>query len=136
MAPSLSVSSLFQYGIIAVLAYIFVGAPILRVFSGKSFENASHGGQYPDDDNMSGYDASQLRSEKFKDMVIPNWELEELCPKHVFEDVMVFSRRPLVVYIKGFVRKREAKELIDIRYVSIIFFFPPPLVICIWFTHF
>jgi hypothetical protein len=42
----------------------------------------------------------------------------------------------LVVYIKGFVSKREAKELIDIRYVSIIFFFPPPLVICIGFTHF
>lgn len=83
--------------------YIFLGAPGL---SGSS-SLTSEGGEKK---NVQGVKPKpHIRPES---LVYPDPDLQ--CPEHGY-DVHIYSTKPLVIYIDGFLSHEEADALVDMR---------------------
>jgi prolyl 4-hydroxylase len=104
MQSSLSLLSLLQYALFALVAYVLAGAPLLTLLSGGAAGDAR--------DAIRGVNASTV----LERLAIPVPGLE--CPEHKFKGVHVLRTEPLVVYIEGFLSKAEGREIVDVRYVD------------------
>jgi hypothetical protein len=105
---SVSLSSIIQYTVFGVFAYILAGAPLLSIFSSNSDSGVK----------------TQLSSAQAETLVFPEKGLQ--CPEHKYA-VNILSREPLVVYIEGFLSDEEATHVVRMRWVMffIVFFFMP-----------
>jgi hypothetical protein len=103
MQSSLSLLSLLQYALLALVAYVLAGAPLLTLLSGDA--SGRQGA-------VSGGNASLV----LERLAIPQPGLE--CEEHKFRGVHVLRTEPLVVYIEGFLSEDEAREIVDVRYVG------------------
>lgn len=111
-----SISSIVQYAFLAILAYVLAGAPLSSLLdsSSSSSDNSYDVGDKSRQGNV--VDVKTLES-----LVIPEKNLS--CAEHHYKGVYVLSREPLVVYIEGFLREGEGKEIVDLRYVNPFSFF-------------
>jgi prolyl 4-hydroxylase len=97
--------SSFQWRTVLELAaivsalYIFLGAP------GLSGSSSLTSGKKQNDIKPKPH----IRPES---LVYPDLDLE--CPKHGY-DVHIYSTKPLVIYIDGFLSHDEADALVDLR---------------------
>jgi prolyl 4-hydroxylase len=103
MHSSLSLLSLLQYALLALVAYVLAGAPLLTLLSG---DGAS---------GRRGAVSSGNASLVLEMLAIPQPGLQ--CEEHKFTGVHVLRTEPLVVYIEGFLSEEEAREIVDVRYV-------------------
>jgi prolyl 4-hydroxylase len=99
---SVSLSSIIQYTVFGIFAYILAGAPLLSIFSSNSHPGVK----------------TQLSAEQAETLVFPEQGLE--CPEHKYA-VNILSREPLVVYIEGFLSDEEAKHVVRMRWVLSFF---------------
>lgn len=109
-APTFSVFTVVQYAFLAVLAYVFAGAPLQEMLS----------------TTLSGSDsadagASGMSPQKLDSLVVPDGNLT--CEARGLGGVHVLHREPLVVYIEGFLGRDEADEVVALRYRSPFFSF-------------
>jgi hypothetical protein len=95
---TLSISSVVQYTVFGVFAYILAGAPLLSIFSSDS-----------------GVVKTQLSFDQAETLVFPEKVLK--CPEHKYA-VHILSRDPLVVYIEGFLSHEEAEHVVTMRWVA------------------
>lgn len=101
---SLSVSSVVQYAVLALLAYVLAGAPLQQIlFSSSDSRSTSRYGTQGENVGMS--------PQKLEALVFPDKDLS--CPEHKFGGVHVLSREPLVVYIEDFLSTAEANEVVE-----------------------
>lgn len=98
----LSFSAILQYALIAGVAYVLAGAPLLSAIT-------SYSGTTPRDANAG----STSSLDKLDSLAIPEVDLS--CPEHSHQGVFVLSRDPLVVYIEGFLSDVEAEEIVKLR---------------------
>ena len=103
MQSSPSLLSLLQYGVLALVAYVFAGAPLLTLLSDGA----------PERRGAAGIRNASLVLER---LAIPRPGL--VCEEHRFRGVHVLRTEPLVVYIEGFLSEDEAREVVDVRYVG------------------
>jgi prolyl 4-hydroxylase len=103
MHSSLSLLSLLQYALLALVAYVLAGAPLLTLLSG--------GGTSGRRDAVNSGNASLV----LEMLAIPQPGLR--CEEHKFTGVHVLRTEPLVVYIEGFLSEEEAREIVNVRYV-------------------
>lgn len=97
MAPSLG--TVFQYLLLSIPLYLFVGSPLLKITAPSYFAI----------DSITDYPSF----EKSDSLVFPEDDL--VCAPHAY-NVRVLSREPLVVYIDGFLSKKEAEHLVNVAY--------------------
>lgn len=104
----LSLSSLAQYTVFALVLYVLAGAPLSNVITNVN----SAGGK-----SRTSWEktSSTMGPEKMSSLVFPERNLT--CEPHAFKGVYVLSREPLVVYIEGFLGEAETDEVIGLRYV-------------------
>jgi len=91
--------SILEVAAVAAIIYVFLGTPGLE----KVFPS---GGKK--------IDTPKARP-KIESLVYPEKDLQ--CASHGYE-VHVFSTRPLVIYIDGFLSDEEAGHLVEIRWVD------------------
>ena len=103
----ISISSLFQYTVLAVLAYVLAGAPLSSLLNSPSSTSTNS--------NTARTEAGQnsYKGRELENLVIPEAGLE--CGGHQFKGVYVMSREPLVVYIEGFLGEGEGDEVVRLR---------------------
>lgn len=103
----ISISSLFQYTVLAVLAYVLAGAPLSSLLNSPSGTSTNS--------NKARAEAGQnsYKGRELENLVIPETGLE--CRGHQFKGVYVLSREPLVVYIEGFLGEGEGDEVVRLR---------------------
>lgn len=106
-SSKISISSLFQYTVLAALAYVLAGAPLSSLFSSPSstLKNSNTA--------RAGVGQSNNNGQELENLVIPEKGLE--CGGHRFKGVYVMSREPLVVYIEGFLGEGEGDEIVKLR---------------------
>ncbi len=104
-SSSFSLATLAQYAFLALLAYVFAGAPLYEMLFAGSGE-ASY--SYSRDAS-----ASSMSPQKLESLVIPDANLT--CEAHAFRGVHILNREPLVVYIEGFLGAEEADEVVRLR---------------------
>ena len=107
-SSSLSITSFFQYGFLAALAYILAGAPL------SSLLTSNVGGDAVSSNSVGARGGGDVKA-NLENLVIPERNLS--CAAHTYKGVYVLSREPLVVYIEGFVGEEEGKEVVALRYV-------------------
>ena len=105
-ASSLSISAIIQYAFLALIAYVLAGAPLREMLHGSQGSGSSY--SYNQDASPSSMSPQKLDS-----LIIPDANLT--CEEHAFKNVHVLNREPLVVYIEGFLGKREADEVVKLR---------------------
>lgn len=105
-ASLFSVFTVFQYALLALVAYVLAGAPLQEILFGRDGSGSSY--SYREDASVSSMSPQKLES-----LVIPDANLT--CDEHAFKSVHVLSREPLVVYIEGFLAEKEATEVVEIR---------------------
>jgi prolyl 4-hydroxylase len=93
--------TVFEYLLLSIPLYIFVGSPLLKVLAPSYFG--------------SDGDANYQSFENTDALVFPDSDL--VCPPHPY-NVRVLSREPLVVYIDGFLSEKEADHMVKAAYVS------------------
>ncbi|KAH8731387.1 hypothetical protein GQ44DRAFT_671203 [Phaeosphaeriaceae sp. PMI808] len=96
-SSSYSLSSLVQYGFLAIVVYVLAGAPLSTLVS-NSYSGA----------NASEHSAASL--DKLESLVIPDTDLQ--CEQHTYKGVHILNREPLVVYIEGFLGDEEARHVV------------------------
>ncbi|RMZ74019.1 oxidoreductase 2OG-Fe(II) oxygenase family [Pyrenophora seminiperda CCB06] len=103
-SSKISISSLFQYTVLAVLAYVLAGAPLSSLFNSppNKLKNSNT--------STSGAGQSSNNGRELENLVIPETGLN--CGGHQFKGVYVMSREPLVVYIEGFLGEQEGDEVV------------------------
>lgn len=97
-SSSLSLGSLVQYAVFAVIAYVLAGAPLLSIISSPS---SSAGNE-------------RYSADKIEGLMVPDPSL--VCEEHGYK-VHIFNREPLVIYIEGFLKEDEAQHIVKIRWV-------------------
>lgn len=99
---SFSFSSLLQYALLGVVAYVLIGAPLLSLvnFSGSEYSHSTN--------TAVGSVGDTLDS-----LVIPEANLS--CEEHSYKGVYVMNREPLVVYIEGFLSEDESEGVVRVR---------------------
>ncbi|KAI1568879.1 2og-fe oxygenase family protein [Pyrenophora tritici-repentis] len=100
----ISISSLFQYTVLAALAYILAGAPLSSLLSSPSSTSKNNNTARP------GAGQNSHNGPELENLVIPEKGLE--CGGHQFKGVYLMSREPLVVYIEGFLGEGEGYEVV------------------------
>jgi len=97
---TLKIGTVLQYVVIAVLGYIFAGAPLASMIfgSGKGKE--------------AGEQRQAFDGDKSGSLVVPDPEL--FCEEHGYE-AMILESEPLVVYVKGFLSAEEREHLVKLR---------------------
>ena len=101
---SFPLSTVLQYLVLSVLAYVLAGAPLLSIFTGSSQQSSLQ---------RARNKPPPLSDEKAATLVIPEGNLS--CPEHGFKGVHVLSREPLVVYIEGFLGEEEVRHVVEER---------------------
>jgi len=97
----LKLSTTVQYLFIGAIGYILAGAPLSRSLFG------AHKQDPPE----------EISFEKSASLVISEDNLT--CPHHAY-NVYIFSRDPLVIYIKSFLSNEEAEHLVRVRYETLL----------------
>jgi prolyl 4-hydroxylase len=93
--------TILEIAAIISAVYIFLGAP------GLSGSSLTSGGEKK---NVQGVKPKpHIRPES---LVYPDPDLK--CPEHGY-DVHIYSTKPLVIYIDGFLSHEEADALVDLR---------------------
>lgn len=101
---TLSTGGFIQFTFLVGLVYLLAGAPLP--------------GYLVSDSNTTPQSASPVSSIKLSQLehlIRPEPNLT--CVDHHHKGVFVLSREPLVVYIEGFLRDWEARELVHLRSV-------------------
>lgn len=119
-SSSLSITSFVQYAFLAALAYILAGAPLSTLLVSRTNADSALSG------SSLGAKKGVDTISKLENLVIPEKNLS--CAAHAYKGVYVLSREPLVVYIEGFIGEEEAKEVVALRYVTLV----PCSSLCIW----
>ena len=119
-SSSLSITSFVQYAFLAALAYILAGAPLSKLLVSRTNADSALSG------SSLGAKKGVDTTSKLENLVIPEKNLS--CAAHAYKGVYVLSREPLVVYIEGFIGEEEAKEVVALRYVTLV----PCSSLCIW----
>lgn len=113
-SSSLSITSFVQYAFLAALAYILAGAPLSSLLISRA------DGDSASSSNSLGANKGVDIKANLENLVIPEKNLS--CVAHAYKGVYVLSREPLVVYIEGFVSEEEGKEVVALRYVTLMLF--------------
>lgn len=92
--------TLLEIAAIVSAVYIFLGAPGLS------------SGSLTSDDKGNKNVAKVKPHIRPESLVFPDPDLE--CPEHGY-DVHIYSTKPLVVYIDGFLSSEEADALVELR---------------------
>ncbi|KAF1945382.1 hypothetical protein EJ02DRAFT_509603 [Clathrospora elynae] len=108
-----SLGSIIQYAVLAVLAYILAGAPLLSMLTGDSSFSSSSllSSSYPSNVGAKARHGA-VDAGKLDSLVIPEKNLS--CAEHGYKGVYVLSREPLVVYIEGFLGEGEGEEVVGL----------------------
>jgi prolyl 4-hydroxylase len=111
-APSpqsqLSLSAIVQYAFLAGLAYILAGAPLASLLN-----SSSSGSEDSYNANGKAREGNVVDVRTLESLVIPENNLS--CAEHRYKGVYLMSREPLVIYIEGFLREGEGKQIVDLR---------------------
>lgn len=127
-ASAISITSLIQYALFAIVAYILAGAPFLDELSGliqslnpSSPDPSSRAKKSPFGDrganSQGGHHAQTFQ--QLDNLMIPDPDLD--CKKVEKESeyegykTYVLRRDPLVVYVEGFLGEREREEVLRVR---------------------
>jgi prolyl 4-hydroxylase len=90
------ITTLFEYLLFGVPLYIFIASPLLKVIAPSFFDSGG----------LSNYQSF----ENTDALVFPDKNL--VCPPHHY-NVRFLSREPLIMYIDGFLSKKEADHLVN-----------------------
>ncbi|EFQ95436.1 hypothetical protein PTT_06584 [Pyrenophora teres f. teres 0-1] len=101
----ISISSLFQYTVLAALAYVLAGAPLSSLLSSPSSTPNNNTAR-------AGAAQNSHNGREMENLVIPEKGLE--CGGHQLKGVHLMSRDPLVVYIEGFLGEGEGHEVVSL----------------------
>jgi prolyl 4-hydroxylase len=110
--PAFRWRTIIEVSAIAVVIYAFLGAPGLNT----SFLSSK---------SSTSIKPPTARA-KIESLVYPDKNLSCEGREHGYE-VHIFSTRPLVMYIDGFLSDEEADELVELRYVSTVHYYPSPI---------
>jgi len=102
-ASVVSLGSIVQSVFLAGVGYLLAGAPLLdRVASYLDTTLPSRTGSGP-----------QANPHQLHNLAFPEAGLN--CSDHRHKGVFVLNREPLVIYIEGFVKEDEAREIVALR---------------------
>lgn len=113
-------ASTIQYLVLAGLAYILAGAPLLEHLSALTTPSSSS-------TPKSTWDTTTSKSSRngfpappayLENLVFPDKNLT--CGEHSYKGVYVLNREPLVVYIEGFLSEEESRHVVEERYVNLL----------------
>ena len=96
---SFPITTIVQYAVFAVIAYVLAGAPQLSSFTNNNGSN-----------NQLKPDKEKFSADKIESLMVPIEGLE--CEEKGYK-VHIFNREPLIIYIEGFLSQDESMRILD-----------------------